>query len=90
MTATPWPKSEFEARLRAKGKRYHIYHPLNIAMNSGQCSPEQIRGWVANRFYYQVTIPIKDAAILANCPDRDVRRLWVQRSVLPESISVSS
>ena len=32
-----------------------------------------------NRFYYQISIPIKDAAILANCPDRDVRRDWVQR-----------
>jgi pyrroloquinoline-quinone synthase len=34
---------------------------------------------VANRFYYQINIPIKDAAILANCPDRAVRRNWVQR-----------
>ena len=34
---------------------------------------------MANRFYYQENIPRKDAAILANCPDRDVRRRWVQR-----------
>jgi pyrroloquinoline-quinone synthase len=74
-----WTREEFETRLRAKGAFYHIYHPFNVAMNSGQCSPEQIRGWVANRFYYQLTIPIKDASILANCPDRDVRRLWIQR-----------
>jgi pyrroloquinoline-quinone synthase len=78
-TQTPWSKADFESQLRAKGAFYHIHHPLNIAMNSGQCSPEQIRGWVANRFYYQLTIPIKDAAILANCPDREVRRLWIQR-----------
>jgi pyrroloquinoline-quinone synthase len=38
-----------------------------------------VRGWVANRFYYQINIPRKDAAILANCPDREQRRLWVQR-----------
>ena len=38
-----------------------------------------MRGWVANRFYYQTAIPIKDAAILSNCPDREVRRGWVQR-----------
>jgi pyrroloquinoline-quinone synthase len=34
---------------------------------------------VANRFYYQINIPVKDAAILANCDDRAVRRNWVQR-----------
>ena len=48
-------------------------------LNSGAATPVQIRGWVANRFYYQISIPIKDAAILANCPDRSVRRNWVQR-----------
>ena len=34
---------------------------------------------MANRFYYQINIPVKDAAILANCDDREVRRNWVQR-----------
>ncbi len=48
-------------------------------MASGAATVAQIRGWVANRFYYQINIPIKDAAILANCPDRAVRRSWVQR-----------
>ena len=48
-------------------------------LNSGRATPEQIRGWVANRFYYQIAIPIKDAAMLSNCPDREVRRGWVQR-----------
>ena len=48
-------------------------------LNSGGCSREQIRGWVANRFYYQITIPLKDAAVLSNCPDREMRRRWVQR-----------
>ena len=75
----PWNNQEFEQRLRAKGKRYHIYHPFHIAMNGGQCTEEQVRGWVINRFYYQIKIPIKDAAVLANMPDRDHRRLWIQR-----------
>ena len=39
-------------------------------MNDGRLSRRQIQGWVANRFYYQENIPRKDAAILANCPDR--------------------
>ncbi|HAO88537.1 MAG TPA: pyrroloquinoline quinone biosynthesis protein C [Gammaproteobacteria bacterium] len=74
-----WSREEFEQKLREKGKYYHIYHPFHVAMNGGESSREQIHGWVANRFYYQVTIPIKDAAIMANCTERDVRREWVQR-----------
>lgn len=74
-----WTKKDFERRLRDKGKYYHIHHPFHVAMNRGDCSREQIQGWVANRFYYQVTIPNKDAAIMSNCTDRDVRREWVQR-----------
>jgi pyrroloquinoline-quinone synthase len=58
---------------------YDIHHPFNVMLSSGKASREQVRGWVANRFYYQVNIPIKDAAILANCGERAVRRHWVQR-----------
>lgn len=75
----PWSREEFEVQLRGQGGAYHIHHPYNVMLNSGAASREQIRGWVANRFYYQISIPIKDAAILANCPDRQVRRNWVQR-----------
>jgi pyrroloquinoline-quinone synthase len=74
-----WSRDEFEAKLREKGRAYHIHHPFNVMLNTGGASREQIRGWVANRFYYQISIPIKDAAILSNCPDRAVRRNWVQR-----------
>lgn len=74
-----WSREEFEAKLREKGRAYHIHHPFNVMLNTGGASREQIRGWVANRFYYQISIPIKDAAILSNCPDRAVRRNWVQR-----------
>lgn len=75
----PWTRAEFEQQLRARGAGYHIHHPFNIKMNAGLLSPDQIRGWIANRFYYQITIPQKDAAVIANCPEREVRRLWVQR-----------
>jgi pyrroloquinoline-quinone synthase len=76
---TPWTRDEFEQKLRERGKAYHIHHPYNRMLNEGRATPEQIRGWVANRYYYQIAIPIKDGAILSNCPDRDVRRGWVQR-----------
>lgn len=79
MSAAFWSREEFEAQLRKQGAAYHIHHPFNVLLNSGAANPEQIRGWVANRYYYQISIPLKDAAILANCPDRAVRRNWVQR-----------
>lgn len=77
----PWSREEFEQRLRAKEKYYHINHPFHELMNTGQLNKEQVQGWVANRFYYQIAIPVKDAAIMANCPERDVRRHWVQRII---------
>ena len=80
ITSKPaWSREEFEAQLRAKGQSYHIHHPFNVKMNAGECSKEQIRGWVLNRFYYQWIIPIKDAAIMSNCQDRETRRRWISR-----------
>jgi len=58
---------------------YHDRHPFHILMNEGRLDPPALRTWVANRFYYQVQIPIKDAAILSNCPEREIRRVWIQR-----------
>ena len=79
MNAPAWSREDFEAHLREQGAAYHIHHPFNVMLNTGRASPEQIRGWVANRFYYQIAIPVKDAAILSNCPDREARREWIRR-----------
>ncbi len=76
---SPWTREEFEQQLRALGDYYHIHHPYHIAMNTGQSTRQQIQGWVANRYYYQINIPIKDAAVMANCSNQQVRREWVQR-----------
>ena len=69
----------FVAALRAQSRRYHDQHPFHQKMNQGRLSRLQIQGWVANRFYYQENLPRKDAAILANCPEREVRRRWIRR-----------
>ncbi|MCA1730276.1 MAG: pyrroloquinoline-quinone synthase PqqC [Actinobacteria bacterium] len=71
----------FIGALRAQSQRYHSQHPFHALMNEGRLSRPQIQGWVANRFYYQENIPRKDAAILANCPDREVRRRWIRRII---------
>jgi pyrroloquinoline-quinone synthase len=74
-----WSRAEFEAQLRAKEARYHSHHPFHRAMHGGRLKREQIQGWVLNRFYYQVNIPLKDAALLSRCPERAVRREWISR-----------
>jgi pyrroloquinoline-quinone synthase len=48
-------------------------------MDAGELTRDELQRWVANRFYYQRCIPLKDAAILANCPEVEVRRVWIQR-----------
>jgi pyrroloquinoline-quinone synthase len=79
MTVIASDTDQFVAALRAQSQRYHDQHPFSRRMNEGRLRPGQIQGWVANRFAYQACIPRKDAAILANCPDRQVRRRWIRR-----------
>ena len=78
-TAEPWTDDEFVAALKTQGERYHHLHPFHQRMNNGELTREELQRWVANRYYYQVIIPQKDAAILSNCPERDIRRAWISR-----------
>jgi pyrroloquinoline-quinone synthase len=50
-------------------------------MDAGELSRQELQRWVANRFYYQRCIPLKDAAILSNCSEPEVRRVWIQRII---------
>jgi pyrroloquinoline-quinone synthase len=75
----PWSEEEFVEQLRKKGAGYHFHHPFEVMLREGKLNKEQIQGWVANRFYYQKCIPLKDANIMANTPDRAVRRQWIIR-----------
>ncbi|HEY1519819.1 MAG TPA: pyrroloquinoline-quinone synthase PqqC [Solirubrobacteraceae bacterium] len=77
----PLPPEEFIARLRAQGTRYHNLHPFHRRMDGGALTREELQRWVTNRFYYQKCIPLKDAAILSNCPEVEVRREWIQRII---------
>ena len=77
----PLDGDDFVERLRAQGTRYHNLHPFHVRMDAGELTREELQRWVANRFYYQECIPIKDAAILSNCPEVEVRREWIQRII---------
>lgn len=76
-----WTKEEFESVLYSQKTRYHHLHPFHRRMNEGLLTPTEIRNWAANRFYYQKNIPLKDAAIMSNCPHREVRREWIERII---------
>jgi pyrroloquinoline-quinone synthase len=67
--------------LRSFRTSYYAAHPFHQLMHQGRLSPRQLQGWVANRLVYQRAIPRKDAAIISNCPDPEVRREWIQRIV---------
>lgn len=70
----------FSAALRTIGEeRYHHVHPFNVRMHEGELDRGAIRIWVANRYYYQTRIPIKDGLILTKSGEASFRREWVQR-----------
>lgn len=74
--------AELEAALRDIGaRRYHRLHPFHGMLHGGKCSKGQVQAWALNRYYYQATIPIKDASLIARCEDSAVRREWRSRLV---------
>lgn len=69
-----------EDRLRTIGaERYHDRHPFHHKLHGGDCTPDQVRAWVINRWAYQAAIPMKDAAFMSRCSDPDIRRAWRSR-----------
>jgi pyrroloquinoline-quinone synthase len=77
----PLAPDDLAAALRAFNSSYYAGHPFHQLMHDGQLTKRQLQGWVANRLAYQRAIPRKDAAIISNCPEPDVRRMWLTRIV---------
>jgi pyrroloquinoline-quinone synthase len=77
----PLTPAQLEEALRSFHGSYYVQHPFHQLMYSGALTRRQFQGWVANRLAYQRVVPRKDAAILSNCPDPDVRRVWLSRIV---------
>lgn len=76
----PMTPDELEAALRRIGaERYHNLHPFHQKLHGGQCTIDQVRAWALNRYCYQAIIPQKDAALMARCEDRELRREWLHR-----------
>lgn len=73
-------RESLEARLRAIGaERYHDKHPFHHRLHGGECTPDQVRAWVINRWAYQAAIPMKDAAFMSRVYDPAIRREWRSR-----------
>jgi len=72
-------RDEFAEALRGLGERYWDRHPFHVRLHDGDCEPDEVRSWVANRWYYQRHLSQKNAAIIANCPLPQVRRRWIER-----------
>ena len=73
---------ELDAALRQIGaERYHSLHPFHRLLHDGKLSRAQVQAWALNRYYYQATIPIKDAVVLSRFADAADRREWRRRIV---------
>ena len=73
---------ELEAALRDIGaRRYHRLHPFHGLLHGGKCTKGQVQAWALNRYYYQASIPLKDASLIARCDDPALRREWRSRLV---------
>jgi len=77
----PLTPDDLASALRSFSGSYYASHPFHQLMHEGRLTRRQLQGWVANRLAYQRAIPRKDAAILSNCPEPDVRRMWLQRII---------
>ncbi|GAA2503641.1 pyrroloquinoline-quinone synthase PqqC [Winogradskya humida] len=75
----PLTREELSAELHALSRRYWDKHPFHVRLHAGGCGPQEIRSWVANRWYYQRHLSQKNAAIVANCPLPEIRRRWLGR-----------
>jgi pyrroloquinoline-quinone synthase len=72
--------SELEAALRHIGAtRYHNLHPFHHLLHGGKLNKGQVQAWALNRYYYQSTIPIKDAVVISRFRDRATRMEWRHR-----------
>jgi pyrroloquinoline-quinone synthase len=86
VASSPLSRDEFAAALHALAPRYWDSHRFHRRLHAGDCSPGEVRGWVANRWYYQTILARKNAAIIANCPLPEVRRQWLARVTFHDGV----
>lgn len=75
----PLSAKEFEKQIRQRLKPHTNQHPFISRLRTGQLNQTQLHVWLANEWYFQQNLPLKDAAILSNCEDAAFRRMWTRR-----------
>lgn len=71
---------QLETQLRHIGAtRYHSLHPFHKLLHGGKLNKGQVQAWALNRYYYQSSIPIKDAVVISRFRDRATRIEWRHR-----------
>jgi pyrroloquinoline-quinone synthase len=71
---------DLDAALRQIGAaRYHNLHPFHRLLHGGKLNKGQVQAWALNRYYYQSSIPIKDAVVISRFRDRATRVEWRHR-----------
>src|SRR6185503_12309419 len=50
-------------------------------LHGGKLTKSQVQAWALNRYYYQASIPAKDASLVARLPTPGLRREWRRRLV---------
>ena len=77
---TPLSEEELVSLFHAIGEeRYHHKHPFHLLMHEGKLTRGQLQAWALNRYAYQSSIPMKDAAILSRSDDPSFRVAWRKR-----------
>lgn len=75
-------EEQFVESLKRIGERkYHDKHPFHTRMHEGSLSKEEMQRWIANRYYYQKCLPVKDSLVMSKLPERSDRIKWRERIV---------
>ena len=61
----PLGRAEFATALASVREQYWDRHPFQVRLHTGLATPDDVRRWVANRWYYQECLTQKNAAIVA-------------------------
>ena len=79
VAAATAPKNWKRRCARSAPTRYHNLHPFHRLLHGGKLNKGQVQAWALNRYYYQSTIPLKDAVVISRFRDRGIRLEWRHR-----------
>jgi pyrroloquinoline-quinone synthase len=61
-------------------------HPFEKKLYAGECNHDEIKSWLINRYYFEVTMMRKDCVILTNSTDHSFKQIWLKRVIDSQAI----